>query len=97
MSHHNPNKQNLNEFAADIRGDEKESIYLKRERMQQKTQMYLNAMENLENTGRIINMHGDHVLNLGSDGSKPASSRHQATQLRPGQVVVVISSLLLVV
>tara|TARA_B110000908_G_C10265421_1_gene463369 strand:- start:65 stop:2125 length:2061 start_codon:yes stop_codon:yes gene_type:complete len=95
MAHHNisvPNGQNLKEFTADIQGDEKESIYLKRGRMQQKTQMYLNAMMNLENTGRIINMHGDHVWNLGSDGSKPASSRHQATQLRPGQVVVVISS-----
>ena len=95
MAHHNisvPNNQNLNKFAADIRGDEKKSIYLKRERMQQKTQMYLNAMKKLDSTGRIINMHGDHVWNLGSDGDKPASSRHQATQLRPGQVVVVISS-----
>ena len=95
MAHHNisvPNNQNLNGFAADIQGDEKESIYLTKKRVQQKTQLYINAMINLENTGRIINMHGDHVWNLGSEGSKPASSRHQATQLRPGQVVVVISS-----
>ena len=68
------------------------NIFFNRERFNSKKQLYVAAMQNLVNTGRMFNMHGDHVWNLGpteSGGHK--LSRPQAVQVPPNQIWVLLT------
>ena len=68
------------------------NIFFNRERFNSKKQLYVAAMQNLVNTGRMFNMHGDHVWNLGlTESGNSKLSRPQAVQVPPNQIWVLLT------
>ena len=79
-----PTLSELQKFDQELNKSDRENIFLNPKRFNSKKQLYVAAMNNLVNTGRMFNMHGDHVWNLGpTESGNSKLSRPQAVQVPP--------------
>ena len=87
-----PTLSELQKFDQELNKSDRENIFLNPIRFNSKKQLYVAAMNNLVNTGRMFNMHGDHVWNLGpTESGQGFSSRPQAVQVPPNQIWVLLT------
>lgn len=87
-----PTPSELETFAQELTKSGRENIFFNKRRFDSKKQLYIDAMKNLVNTGRMFNMHGDHVWNLGpTESGGPKLSRPQAVQVPPNQIWVLLT------
>jgi len=87
-----PTLLELETFAQELTKSDRENMFFNEGRFHSKKQLYIAAMENLDNTGRMFNMHGDHVWNLGpTEDGQGFTSRPQAVQVPPNQIWVVLT------
>ena len=87
-----PTLQELQKFAQELTKSDRENIFFNKKRFNSKKQLYVAAMENLDKTGRMFNMHGDHVWNLGrTESGEGFTSRPQAVQVPPNQIWVLLT------
>lgn len=87
-----PTLSELQKFDQELNKSDRENIFLNPKRFNSKKQLYVAAMNNLVNTGRMFNMHGDHVWNLGpTESGNSKLSRPQAVQVPPNQIWVLLT------
>ena len=87
-----PTPLELETFAHELTKSDRENIFFNEGRFHSKKQLYVAAMENLVNTGRMFNMHGDHVWNLGTtESGEGFTTRPQAVQVPPNQIWVLLT------
>ena len=87
-----PTLLELETFAQELTKSDRENMFFNEGRFHSKKQLYIAAMENLGNTGRMFNMHGDHVWNLGpTESGEGFTTRPQAVQVPPNQIWVLLT------